>query len=134
MKELIEELKRLEQLRLQTPFVTFTKEEFIKQHTYINYCEVLIFPNGKIVYAEPSHVKALIKYVGKTEEEIYSEMPIDASPLYWLINYTKCVVVYTNGYIRPKKCTVAALSTLKTLIHENLTCNKCFTVNEQWTE
>ena len=131
MEEFIKKLKYLEQIELQTPFIEFTKEAFIKQHTHINWCEILIFPNGKVVYAKPSHIKALIKYTGETEEAIYHKMPIDAWPLYWLVNYTRCIAVYTNGYIRPKKCTVAALSTLRTLINEKLTTDKCFIVNDQ---
>lgn len=34
-------------------------DEFIKNHSYINYCEAIIDKNGKINYATPSSLRIL---------------------------------------------------------------------------
>lgn len=45
----------------------FSKEEFVKQHGYIDYCEAVIWPNGHITYVKPSHIKLLQKIFCKTK-------------------------------------------------------------------
>lgn len=73
--------------------------EFIEQHPYINYCEAVIFPNGDIEYATPSHIYKLVSITGKTQEEINNEMPMKAVPLEYLVEYTKCISVWYNSFI-----------------------------------
>lgn len=94
---------------------------FIKEHTYINYCECIIDKDGLIEYANPNHIKVLIKYTGKTEDEIYNEMDIFDSPIHWLIQRTGCIAVYTNGYLLPDKVTDKQRFSLEALITNKLT-------------
>lgn len=76
-------------------------EDFIKEHKHICYCEAIIYPDGDITYAVPSHQQALIKITGKTMEELWNIAPLTASPNEWLIDYTKCIAVWYNGFKMP---------------------------------
>lgn len=73
--------------------------EFCKQHTYINYCEAIIFPDGTIEYATPSHQQKLISISGKSMDELMSIMPIWAAPNEWLVEYLNCIAVWYDYYI-----------------------------------
>lgn len=75
---------------------------FIAEHEYINYCEAIIYTDGKVGYAEPGHVYALIFETGKSQDEINSLMPVWEIPITWLTNYTKCVPVWNVGYMEPE--------------------------------
>ena len=55
--------------------------------------------DGNVIVAEFSHNKTLIDLYGKTEKEIWKEMPVTAAPLYWLSEKTKAIPVYNNGYL-----------------------------------
>lgn len=98
-----------------------TIEQFIKEHVHINYCEALIDTTGMIWYATPSHFEALIQESGQTREWIDQEMPITASPLDWLVDYTRCVVVYTDFYKMPGAYTQAQQEAVIKLIFNGLT-------------
>lgn len=76
-------------------------EDFIKEHTHICYCEAIIYPDGKITYAVPSHQQALMRISGKTMEELWEIMPHSASPNDWLMDYTKCIAVWYDGFKMP---------------------------------
>lgn len=96
-------------------------EQFIKEHTHINYCECIILPDGKITYAVPSHVMRLIEYTGLSPTVIYSLMPNDAIPIKWLVEFTKCIAIYTNGYIAPENYTAQQAYSLELLRINELT-------------
>lgn len=96
-------------------------DDFINNHTYINYCEAIIYPDGDITYASPSHTRALIHITGRTEDDIYNEMPITESPIHWLTEYTGCVPVWTEGVIFPKNITDEQVESLKKLKDAKLT-------------
>lgn len=76
-------------------------EDFIKEHKHICYCEAIIYPDGDITYAVPSHQQALIKITGKTIDGLWDIIPQTASPNKWLIDYTKCIAVWYNGFKMP---------------------------------
>lgn len=63
--------------------------------------EGVITKNGKVIAAEFSHLKTLMTLYGKTEKEVWKEMPVTASPLAWLSEKTGAVPVYENGYMQP---------------------------------
>lgn len=94
---------------------------FTDEHKYINYCECIISPDGLLEYANPSHVESLIRKTGKSREEIYNEMKIDDSPIYWLVDKTNYIAVYTSGYIKPKQTTEKQEEALNILIDKGLT-------------
>ncbi|MEG1433239.1 hypothetical protein [Eubacterium sp.] len=77
----------------------YSKRQFVIEHKrrgYINYCEAIILPNGKICFAEPSHLEALISIYGKERVDIFSEMPVTESPIDYLLDKTGCVAVWYN--------------------------------------
>lgn len=63
--------------------------------------EGVITKNGKVIAAEFSHLKTLMTLYGKTEKEVWKEMPVTASPLAWLSEKTGAMPVYENGYMQP---------------------------------
>lgn len=92
-----------------------------KQRNYINYCECIIYPDGYIDYAIPGHVEALLKFTGEPREVIDEKMPIWDSPLIWLVNYTGCISVWSQGYIAPQNGISNGQNiSLKILIDNNL--------------
>lgn len=93
-----------------------TADKFIEEHTYINYCEAIIYPDGTIEYASPSHIEALIRETKESMENIYNKMPIQASPIEWLSEYTKCIPVWTQGYILPQRISIPQKIALNKLI------------------
>ena len=75
--------------------------DFIKQHEYKNYCEIVISPTGDIEYATPSHIYKLMAITGKSREELKQIMPMRASPIHWLVEYTGYCVCWYSSFILP---------------------------------
>lgn len=73
-------------------------EDFIEQHIHINYCEAIIYPDGDIEYAFPSHINKLADISGKTLVELEKIIPLTAEPLSWLLGYTKCVSLWYDSF------------------------------------
>lgn len=76
-------------------------EEFIANHKHINYCEAIIYPDGLITYAVPSHQESLIKISNLSREELLDLMPNTAGCVEWLLDYTNCISVWYEGYMLP---------------------------------
>lgn len=74
-------------------------QEYIKQHKHKNYCEAIIYPDGSIEDAERGHVYKLIDASGLGKDTIDKMMPIFASPIHWMISYTKCISLWYHFYI-----------------------------------
>ena len=78
----------------------------IEKHkqTYIHYLEVIMFPDGHIEYAVPSHQEKLIavacEQLNVSREELFDMCPDDYffDVLVWLCNITQCVSIWTNGF------------------------------------
>lgn len=105
-------------------------DTFIINHKERNWCEAIIFPNGYIAYAKPSHVETLLREAMEESNmnvnEIYDIMPIYASPLNWLIDFTKCICIYYEGYLLPinSDINVEQQVSLRKLKKAGLTGNK----------
>lgn len=97
-------------------------EDFIKQHNHIQYCEAILYPDGTISYVKPSHTETLIRATGMTHKEVYEEMPITAHVISWLLDKTRCVAIYYDGYVEPpnKKITLAQKIALKKLTESDI--------------
>ena len=97
-------------------------EDFIKQHNHIQYCEAILYPNGTISYVKPSHTETLIRATGMTHKEVYEEMPVTANVMSWLLDKTRCVAIYYDGYVEPpnKKITLAQKIALKKLTESDI--------------
>lgn len=94
---------------------------FIKEHHYINYCEAVIDKEGMVEYAIPNHLGVLIRATGETVDDIYDKMPLIASPIHWLVEYTGYVSIWSNGCILPKNITEKQEYSLKQLVLNELT-------------
>ena len=97
-------------------------EDFIKQHNHIQYCEAILYPDGTISYVKPSHTETLIRATGMTHKEVYEEMPVTANVMSWLLDKTRCVAIYYDGYVEPpnKKITLAQKIALKKLTESDI--------------
>ena len=102
---------------------TYEVEDFIKQHTHYYYCEAILYPDGTISYVKPSHTETLIRATGMTHKEVYEEMPVTTpSVMLWLLDKTRCVAIYYDGYVEPpnKKITLAQKIALKKLTESDI--------------
>ena len=97
-------------------------EDFIKQHTHYYYCEAILYPDGTISYVKPSHTETLIRATGMTHKEVYEEMPVTTNVMSWLLDKTRCVAIYYDGYVEPpnKKITLAQKIALKKLTESDI--------------
>ena len=126
MKKFEENLKIYYETVRSTKDVKLDVDTFINQHNHIRYCEAIIYPDGKIAYANPSHVETLIRYIGIDRETIYNEMDIFDAPIVWLLNKTRCVAIWYDCYLVPndKKITLAQRITLRKLQDNDIVCFK----------
>lgn len=91
------------------------------KQTFINYLEVCIHPDGSIHYAVPSHQRYLenlaVAQHGGTYQEFLDSVPCEwyADYLNYLINITKCVVVWSHGY-QGNEFTAKQIKSLRTLM------------------
>lgn len=94
---------------------------------YQNYCEAVILPNGEIEYAVPAHVFYLealylkcepiqIQINPRLQYQLQTEMPIEASPLHWLVDKLGVVSVWYNSLVCPMNITKAQIQTINQLI------------------
>ncbi len=73
------------------------------KETYTNYLEVILFPDGVIEYAVPSHQEKLIKVccdkLNVSREELFKLCPEDYyfDVITWLCNISGCVSIWNNG-------------------------------------
>lgn len=107
-----------------------TLHEFIIQHTkinkYINYCEIIILPNGKIEYANPSHIEKLVDISGRSKEDLSILMPHEASVVEWLADYTGCCSIWYDFGILPEQLNDRQTKTIKGLIKHKILSNNFY--------
>lgn len=96
-------------------------DEFLKHHTknFIQYCEIVIHPDGDIEYCIPSHQQKLIELTGLTADTLWNKIDMMSDVMIELCNMTNCVSVWFDLYINPKNVTKKQLSTLKSLKNSN---------------
>lgn len=86
-----------EKRRIFLQFSSFAKKH---QEEYPNgWFEGVITVDGKVLAADISHIYTLIQLSGKSEHEIWKEMPVTTAPLLWLSDYVKAIPVYNAGYL-----------------------------------
>lgn len=65
---------------------------------FVNYLEVIIFKDGHIEYAVPSHQMKLIDIYCKekniSEDKLYEIIPLSDSPVSWIIHNTGLISVW----------------------------------------
>lgn len=103
------------------PYNVYSKFD-IEMHkkTFVNYLEAIILPSGEVQYAVPSHVEKLILLTGEKREDFFEKMPISASPIDWLLDYTGCISLWSDFH-KGNPTTKEQKETLKLLIREGLT-------------
>ena len=82
-------------------------DQFISQHNYINYCEIVILSDGYIMKAIPSHTEVLMeiwcKKNNKTKDDLRTMILIsDEPPLEFLCNSLNCVAVWYSQIRYPE--------------------------------
>lgn len=104
-------------------FIEKTKNEPLK---WINYCEVLITPGGRIVIANPSHAIAAENYVceycGANKEKMREEMlKTHSLQLEFIIARYRLVAIWFTGYLYGYKgLTKLQQRSINKLIENNL--------------
>ena len=98
---------------LQGPQHINTFINFHKLH-HINYCEVIIYPNGDIEYCIPSHQETLLRACKMNKDE-FMKICINNDVLIDLCNKSKCVAVWYNLYINPNEMTDEQFNSLISL-------------------
>lgn len=93
------------------------------KQTFRDYLEAVILKDGTVEYAVPSHTEKLISLTGIERETLYDMIPVNASPLEWLLSYTGCVCVWSRFYLGTPT-TSAQEKTLQLLLDEGLTLNR----------
>lgn len=104
------------------------------KENYVNYLEVIIFPDGHIEYAVPSHQEKLIRIccnkLNITRDELDNLCPQEyyADFLVWLCNISNCVSVWNNFIIHAddKDMTPEQLVALCQLSKNDLYTGKIF--------
>jgi hypothetical protein len=97
-------------------------KDYIKQHDHYNYCEAIIFPNGDIEDARPSHVYKLMAVTNLPKDIVNRIMPEYVSPLHWLLGYTKCISVWFDFFIYDS-ITEEQRNTLQELVNHEILKN-----------
>jgi len=98
----------------------FNLTEHLKR--YVNYTEVVIFPDGHIEYAIPSHQEKLISILCNIEHKSRQQVIDETPPEYYfdwlnyLLNKTGCISVWFDFIIIPKQMTDAQNDTIINLI------------------
>lgn len=91
-------------------------EEYLETHKdQYNYCEAVIFPDGSIEDARPSHCEMLLKITGEDRFVMYDKMPINAGPVAWLVDYTNCCSIWFQMGMLPENLTKEQENTIKIL-------------------
>lgn len=101
-------------------------EEFIKNHKKINYCEAILYSDGTIEYANPSHTYKLCNIYDDTKsiKEIEYSIPLNQSPLTWLLCKCNCIGIWYNFFkldTRYKKITEKQKESLRLLNEKGIT-------------
>ena len=93
-------------------------KDYVNAHDKTNYCEALLFPDGTIMDARPSHTEALIREACKmyhtTKKELFNTMPSYVGVIHYLVEYTNIVTIWYEFCIADN-ITDAQMESLKLL-------------------
>lgn len=91
------------------------------KQTYIDYFEVLLLRNGKVVYTVPSHqekaIELAMKELNLSRSEVVRMCPIERQFDYlnWLLSLTGSAALWNNDVLAPSPLNRAQIATLKKL-------------------
>lgn len=102
----------------------YNVDEYIAQHNHINYCEAIVFKNGDVMDVRPSHQETLVRlaarHYGVTRDELYSMIPIEASPLHWIVEDLGLVALWYDFAVVPYDMSDEQVATIKKLQECNI--------------
>lgn len=101
-------------------FKAVSLQEYLATKLVYNDVELIIFPDGKVMAAEPSHQECLLKLCmekyGLTRDEMWQVIPVSCDVLDWMVQDSGCVSVWPVGYYVPEKITKEQSNILRKLI------------------
>lgn len=105
-----------------------TLVDYVEGHRkeFVNYFETLLYPNGKIELARPSHVEALYRYCmireKKSRESLLDSMPVSFAPLEFICEKYGIISIWYYEMITPpkEKITEEQHNSLQLLIENNI--------------
>ena len=78
-------------------------------------CECVILPDGSIEEPKPSHVEKLVQLAGEEKAALNGKMDKNMEPLFFLVEYTGCLLVWPTRVVEPSKPTIAQENSLEML-------------------
>ena len=74
-------------------------EEFLSTYDKIDYFECIMYPDGTLEEATPSHTYKMCEIYDDTKsiKEIEMQIPTSDSPIEWLLCETNCVALWYNS-------------------------------------
>ncbi len=78
-------------------------------------CECVILPNGEIEEPLPSHIGKLAELAGEDTSVLNRYMEKNMEPLFWMVEYTGCLCVWSSRVVGPSQRTPEQETTLEEL-------------------
>ena len=96
--------------------VRMTVMEFINAHREdMDPCECVILPDGSVEEPQPSHIKKLEEISGEDKLTLNSRMEKNMEPIFFMVEYTGCMLIWSTRVVVPSHPTPAQEETLETL-------------------
>jgi len=90
--------------------------EFINAHREdMEPCECVILPDGSVQEPQPSHIKKLEEISGEDKLTLNSQMEKSMEPIFFMVEYTGCMLIWSTRVLVPSHPTPAQEETLETL-------------------
>ena len=78
-------------------------------------CECVILPDGSVEEPQPSHIKKLEEISGEDKLTLNSRMEKNMEPIFFMVEYTGCMLVWNTRVVVPSHPTAAQEETLENL-------------------
>ena len=78
-------------------------------------CECVILPDGSIEEPKPSHIEKLVQLAGEEKAALNGKMDKNMEPLFFLVEYTGCMLVWPTRVVEPSHPTPEQEDTLERL-------------------
>ncbi len=93
--------------------------EYIKEHREDeNPFECVILPDGSVDAPQPSHIEKLAQIAGEDKISLNKKMEKNMEPLFFMVEYTGCMLVWETRVVEPSHPTKEQEETLE-LLHDS---------------
>lgn len=90
--------------------------EYIDRHRQdTEPCECVILPDGSVENPEPSHIEKLTLVSGEDKMALNNKMEKNMEPLFFMVEYTGCMLVWPTRVVVPSHPTPQQEDTLERL-------------------